>query len=179
MLEGETAKAFAAFQLYIKTPAPRNYQGVADSLKCSYGNVSEWGNKYDWRARAGAYDKHMARIEVEARAAVLSRRAAEAAEHQWDEGQKNRKIAERLRDKANEMLDRFEVTVDTEISPATIAKFAQMAATIGSTGVNELLANLFAEDGFDPATATPEQLKDFLKKHGVSTEPEREMRVYG
>jgi hypothetical protein len=177
-MPGETSKAFAAFQLYIATRAPRNYQGVADSLQCSYGNVSEWGNKYEWRTRAAAYDKHMARIEIEARAAVLSRRASEAAELQWEEGQRNRDMAARLREKANQMLDRFDATKE-EVTATTIAKFAQFAATIGSTGINELLANLFAEDGFDPATATPEQLKEFLKKHGVDSEPPREMRVYG
>ncbi len=168
--DSETTKSFAAFQIYLDKGALRTYQMVADELKCSYHNIGEWGLKHDWRDRAEDYDGRMAKVAHDAKAGVIARRAAEAAEIQWEEGKQNRKIAKRIREKANEMLDRFHVDDDTKIKPNEIVRFAKFASDIGSNGINELLAHIFASDGFDPENATPQQLRDFLAKHGVSTD---------
>lgn len=71
-LEGETAKQFAAFELYRQlSPSDRTVAAVARALNSrSMNKLYQWCGNNHWRARALAWDEHQA---------VVQQRAAEQA----------------------------------------------------------------------------------------------------
>jgi len=76
----ESAKAFAAFSVYLGMGAERSLAAVGQQLGKSVGLIERWSAKFDWPARVQAHAGHLAMVEREA-AEVL--RAGKAAE--WEQ----------------------------------------------------------------------------------------------
>ncbi len=74
--EGETAKAFAAFQVYLNQGATRSVVRVAHECMKSPSLVWRWSSRWNWVERARFYDNHQARQVHEATTRLLSRQAA-------------------------------------------------------------------------------------------------------
>lgn len=53
--KGESDRAYDAFSMYLETN-DRSYQKVGDLLSKSRQQISNWARKFDWTARAAAYD---------------------------------------------------------------------------------------------------------------------------
>ena len=75
----ESAKAFAAFSLYLSQGSERSIAECARKLLKSSRLLRTWAKKYDWPARVAAYDAHLAVIEREAIEAAARGKAAEWA----------------------------------------------------------------------------------------------------
>ena len=60
--EGESAKAFAGFQIYRDMNENRSFAKVAQTIGKSDTWVGRWGSKWGWVARARAYDEDLDRI---------------------------------------------------------------------------------------------------------------------
>jgi len=73
----ESAKAFAAFSLYLSMGAERSTREVGKQLGKSEGLIERWAAKFDWRSRVAAHGAHLAIIEREAVEAVARSKAAE------------------------------------------------------------------------------------------------------
>jgi hypothetical protein len=76
-LPKESAKAFAAFSLYLNLGAERSLAAVAQKLSKSEQLLKRWSAKFDWPARVAAHAAHLAIIEREAVEAVARGKAAE------------------------------------------------------------------------------------------------------
>jgi hypothetical protein len=76
-LPKESAKAFAAFSLYLNLGAERSLAAVAQKLSKSEQLLKRWSAKFDWPARVAAHGAHYAIIEREAVEAVARGKAAE------------------------------------------------------------------------------------------------------
>ena len=73
----ESAKAFAAFSLYLSQGAERSTREVGKQLGKSEGLIERWAAKFDWRSRVAAHATHLAVVEREAIEAVARGKAAE------------------------------------------------------------------------------------------------------
>ena len=62
----ESAKAFAAFSLYLNMGAERSMAAVGEKLGKSEGLIERWSSKFDWPARVAAHAAHLAIVEREA-----------------------------------------------------------------------------------------------------------------
>ncbi len=86
----ESAKAFAAFSLYLNLGPQRSTAAVGKQLGKSQGLMERWAAKFDWRSRVAAHAAHLAlaereAIEVTARgnAAEWEKRETELREQEW------------------------------------------------------------------------------------------------
>lgn len=59
--EGEGAKAFEAFNIYLKLGTERSQQDVANELSKSRQLIGRWSATYGWVERAAAYDAEIQR----------------------------------------------------------------------------------------------------------------------
>ena len=73
----ESAKAFAAFSLYLSLGAERSTREVGKKLGKSEGLIERWAAKFDWRSRVAAHAAHMAVVERGAIEATARGKAAE------------------------------------------------------------------------------------------------------
>lgn len=73
----ESAKAFAAFSLYLSQGAERSTAAVAKELAKSEQLVRRWSAKFGWTDRVAAHGAHLAIVEREAIEAAARGKAAE------------------------------------------------------------------------------------------------------
>ena len=73
----ESAKAFAAFSLYLNLGPQRSTAAVANKLAKSEQLIRRWSAKFAWTDRVAAHGAHLAIIEREAVEAVARSKAAE------------------------------------------------------------------------------------------------------
>ncbi len=76
-LSKESAKAFAAFSLYLNLGAERSLAAVGQKLGKSVGLIERWSAKFDWPARVAAHGAHLAVVERGAIEATARGKAAE------------------------------------------------------------------------------------------------------
>ena len=87
----ESAKAFAAFSLYLSMGAERSIEECARKLLKSSRLLRRWAQKFDWSGRVAAQAGHLALVEREAIEAAARSKAAEwekreqtLRETEWD-----------------------------------------------------------------------------------------------
>ena len=73
----ESAKAFAAFCLYLSLGPERSLVAVADKLGKNTSLMERWSKKFDWPARVLAHGGHLAMVERQAIEAAARSKAAE------------------------------------------------------------------------------------------------------
>jgi hypothetical protein len=73
----ESAKAFAAFNLYLNLGAERSLRAVGEKLGKSEGLIERWCSKFDWQARVQAHAAHHSLVERQATEALARTKAAE------------------------------------------------------------------------------------------------------
>lgn len=82
LLPGESARAFQAFATYRDLGAERSLERTAQVLSKSSRVLAEWSSKYEWAARARAFDEAAASkasiIALESAADVRARQAKHA-----------------------------------------------------------------------------------------------------
>src|SRR5471032_753561 len=86
----ESAKAFAAFSLYLSLGAERSTASVAKELAKSEQLVRRWSAKFGWTDRVAAHGAHLAVVEREAieavargKAAIWEKREQDLRETEW------------------------------------------------------------------------------------------------
>lgn len=75
-LPGESAKAFAAFMVYLKLGPERSNTKTSRKHRKAIALINTWSSKWQWVERAAAFDEHFAKIEQ----AALEERARQDAE---------------------------------------------------------------------------------------------------
>src|SRR5437868_4754619 len=66
----ESAKAFAAFSVYLGMGPERSLATVGEKLRKSEGLIERWSRKFGWAQRVQAHATHFAVVEREATEAV-------------------------------------------------------------------------------------------------------------
>ncbi len=87
---GESAKAFAAFALYLSLGPERSAREVAGKLAKSEQLIRRWAARWRWTERVGAHGAHFATVEREAtealargKSAVWLTRKEEERDEEW------------------------------------------------------------------------------------------------
>lgn len=75
----ESAKAYAAFRVYLEMGPERSVRDVARKLGKSATLIGRWSSKFDWMSRVAAHGAHVAMAE---RLAIEARAVEKAVE--WD-----------------------------------------------------------------------------------------------
>jgi len=130
-LPRESAKAFAAFNLYLNLGAERSLREVGEKLGKSEGLIERWCSKYDWKTRVQAFSAHLALVEREAIEALARERAIE-----WHKLHEEQRITEwkarcRAAKVANMLMDRWESTEDRCGSLEGIARMLEIMHKLG------------------------------------------------
>ena len=76
-LPEESSKAFEAFKVFRDLGLKRNQMKVNEILRGKEGRgaMGVWAMKFKWAARANAYDRHLDRMETEAKAEAVAEMA--------------------------------------------------------------------------------------------------------
>lgn len=106
-MENESAKAFAAFAVYRDLGSGRSLQKAAEMYAGSTSYVAQlkrWSSRFDWVARARAYDDWR-EMELQSALADHERRSAEDfAEREMRLRERSLSIREKAMDQAEKML---------------------------------------------------------------------------
>lgn len=145
----ESAKAFAAFSLYLSLGPQRSLAAVSQKLAKSEQLMKRWSAKFDWSGRVASHAAHFAIVEREAVEAVARAKAAEwlqreqaLREEEWDMHEKC--IAAAKRGLAAYM-EREKVYANL----ADIARMLEVASKLGrlATGMATDKTEVTGEDG--------------------------------
>jgi len=135
----ESAKAFAAFSLYLSLGAERSTAAVASKLAKSEQLIRRWSAKYGWTDRVAAYAAHLAVVEREAieatvrgRAAIWESREQALKETEWA-------MHERAIAAAKRGLDSYMEREKVYANLADIARMLEIASKLGrlATGLGD------------------------------------------
>jgi hypothetical protein len=148
-LPKESAKAFAAFSLYLNLGAERSLAAVAQKLSKSEQLLKRWSAKFDWPARVAAHAAHYAIIEREAVEAVARGKAAEWEKRETQLRETEWSMHERAIAAAKRGLDAYMDKDKVYANLADIARMLEIASKLGrlATGLDK--SNGEQRDGDD------------------------------
>jgi len=127
----ESAKAFAAFSLYLGMGPERSLATVAERVGKSKTMIERWSRRFDWPARVAAHASHLAAAERQAIETLAVEKAVE-----WDKVHEAVKIAEWQRHRklialADEMIARWEKNKAKCGTLEGIARLLELATKLG------------------------------------------------
>jgi len=113
---GESAQAYAAFDIYCKLGAERSLGAVARECNKSVSLMGRWSSTWGWQRRSRDYDNEVKRREL-----------AEAQKAQKKMQERQIRTAVLLQKKAVQALDKLKVE---ELSPQEILRFISEGAKL-------------------------------------------------
>lgn len=187
---GEGAEAYAAFAVYRDLGPDRTVMEASRQVGKDNRNLHRWVTRYEWYARVLDFDRHNEAIERKAIERERARRAALWERRRLDDLERYHNISIKLADKAAEMIaqpitnenvntktGQFEL-IAAKWTFDTAAKLAKTASDVAAQVVADALADPEMDD-FDPATATPEQLREFIARHDLASKARRKAQASG
>ena len=135
----ESAKAFAAFSLYLNLGPERSMAEVAKKLGKSGGLIERWSRKFDWSSRVQAHAGHLAIVEREAMEAVARSKAAEWSQREQRLRETEWAMHERAIAAAKRGLDAYMEREKVYANLADIARMLEIASKLGrlATGLGD------------------------------------------
>jgi hypothetical protein len=101
---GEKARAYEAAKLYFELGAARSLAAVGQKLGKSKALMERWSVRWNWTERAAAYDRHIDRLEQEARLRTLATEAERWAQRQTEQREQEWQTSRALLERARQML---------------------------------------------------------------------------
>jgi hypothetical protein len=135
----ESAKAFAAFSLYLNMGAQRSTAAVAAKLQKSEQLIRRWSAKFGWTDRVAAHGAHLAIVEREAMEAVARSKAAEWSQREQALRETEWAMHERAIAAAKRGLDAYMKKETVYANLADIARMLEIASKLGrlATGLGD------------------------------------------
>ena len=127
----ESAKAFAAFSLYLSLGAERSTREVGKQLGKSEGLIERWSAKFDWSSRVAAHAGHLAVVEREAIQAAARGKAAEWETREQQLRETEWAMHERAIGAAKRGLDAYMEKDKVYANLADIARMLEIASKLG------------------------------------------------
>ena len=127
----ESAKAFAAFSLYLNLGPQRSTAEVAKKLAKSEQLVRRWSAKFGWTDRVAAHSAHLAVVEREAVEAVARGKAAEWEKRETQLRETEWTMHERAIAAAKRGLDAYMDKTTVYANLADIARMLEIASKLG------------------------------------------------
>ncbi len=165
-LPKESAKAFAAFSLYLNLGAERSLAAVAQKLSKSEQLLKRWSAKFDWPARVAAHAAHLAVVERGAIEATARGKAAEWEKRETQLRETEWSMHERAIAAAKRGLDAYMEREKVYANLADIARMLEIASKLGrlATGLDK--SNGEQRDGGDLPTLRVEVTVALEKIYG-------------
>ena len=135
----ESAKAFAAFSLYLSQGAERSIEECARKFLKSSRLMRRWAQKFDWSGRVAAHGAHLAVVEREAIEAVARGKAAEWESREQKLRETEWEMHERAIAAAKRGLDAYMEREKVYANLADIARMLEIASKLGrlATGLGD------------------------------------------
>lgn len=135
----ESAKAFAAFSLYLSLGPERSTREVGKQLGKSEGLIERWAAKFDWRSRLAAHATHLAVVEREAIEAAARGKAAEWESREQKLRETEWEMHEAAIAAAKRGLDEYLKKDRIHANLADIARMLEIASKLGrlATGLDK------------------------------------------
>jgi hypothetical protein len=144
-MEGESAKAFAAFCRFRDLGPDRTLRKVAEKLRKSEQLMQRWGKKFNWHGRAVDFDEYS---DSELQRKLLA--------HRIRVRQRALDIADKIDQKLVEAVDALKVTklvkaegkpdeMQLQVSPAEIARLFEVSQKVQSTILGDASEDRVAE----------------------------------
>ena len=127
----ESAKAFAAFSLYLSLGPERSTREVGKQLGKSEGLIERWAAKFDWRSRVAAHATHLAIVEREAIEVAARSKAAEWQSREQKLRETEWAMHERAIGAAKRGLDAYMARDKVYANLADIARMLEIASKLG------------------------------------------------
>ena len=127
----ESAKAFAAFSLYLSLGAERSTREVGKQLGKSESLIERWAAKFDWRSRVAAHATHLAIVEREAIEVAARSKAAEWQSREQKLRETEWAMHERAIEAAKRGLDAYMSRDKVYANLADIARMLEIASKLG------------------------------------------------
>jgi hypothetical protein len=145
----ESAKAFAAFSIYLALGSERSLEIVRQKCGKSSRLIQRWSSRWNWGERVRAYEENLAAIEQKATEALATERAAERLKRQGeqlDEEWRNRNEAIEL---ARAAIARWKANEKRCGSLEGIARLLDLASKLGrlACGLATDKTEITGEDG--------------------------------
>ena len=148
-LPKESAKAFAAFSIYLNLGSERSLAMVAQKLHKSVTMLGRWSAKFDWPARVAAHAAHLAAVEREATEAVARVKSAEWLTRQQQLREREWEMHEKCIAAAERGLKAFMEREKVYANLSDIARILELASRLGrlACGMATDKTEITGEDG--------------------------------
>ena len=148
-LPKESAKAFAAFSIYLNLGSERSLAMVAQKLHKSVTMLGRWSAKFDWPARVAAHAAHLAAVEREATEAVAQVKSAEWLTRQQQLREREWEMHEKCIAAAERGLKAFMEREKVYANLSDIARILELASRLGrlACGMATDKTEITGEDG--------------------------------
>ena len=148
-LPKESAKAFAAFSVYLNLGPERSLRAVGQGLGKSGSLLERWAKRYDWSARAQAHAAHLAGVEREAAEFLARGKAAEWLTRQEKIRDREWQMHEKCIAAAERGLKAFMEREKVYANLSDIARILEVASKLGrlASGMATDKTEVTGEDG--------------------------------
>lgn len=145
----ESAKAFAAFQLYLNLGPERSLSAVEQKLGKSGALVARWSSRWRWTERVAAHEAHLAAVEREATEALARGKAAEWLTRQAEQRDEEWRTRNEALDLARAAIGRWKANEKRCGSLEGIARLLELASKLGrlASGMATDKTEVTGEDG--------------------------------
>ena len=171
----ESAKAFAAFSLYLSLGPERSTREVGKQLGKSEGLIERWAAKFDWRSRVAAHATHLAIVEREAIDVAARSKAAEWQTREQKLRETEWAMHERAIEAAKRGLDAYMAREKVYANLADIARMLEIASKLGRLATG--LGDGERRNGDDLPTVRVEVTVALEKIYGAEVPPANEPKV--
>ena len=145
----ESAKAFAAFSVYLGMGPERSLEAVAQKITKSSRLLKRWSRRYDWPGRVRAYADRLAAVEREATEALARGKAAEWLKRQQALRETEWEMQEKCIAAAKRGLAAFMEREKIYVNLADIARIVEVGSRMGrlASGLATDKTEVTGEDG--------------------------------
>ena len=148
-LPKESAKAFAAFSVYLNLGPERSLRAVGEKLGKSEGLIERWSSKFDWSSRVQAQEAHLAAVEREATEVTTRGKATEWLKRQQELREREWMMHEKCIAAAERALASFMEREKVYANLSDIARMLEVASKLGrlASGMATDKTEITGEDG--------------------------------
>ncbi len=145
----ESAKAFAAFSIYLNLGPERSLAVVARKLAKSEQLLKRWSARFDWTSRVQAHAAHLAILEREATEVLARGKAAEWLKRQTEVREREWRLHEKCIAAAEKALAAFMEREKVYANLGDIARILEVASKLGrlASGMATDKTEITGEDG--------------------------------
>ena len=158
--EGESVKAYEAFQCYLNLGETRSQRLVSEQLSKSRQLISRWSANYQWVERVAAYENDLQR-QAHAEAVKKARKMAD----------RHIGIALKLQAKAMEALEKMDAE---DIDPKNLVAFIREATKLERENRTEIVKDTNPDTGAEAASSSlADVISEAWERRRQQNEPDK------